>query len=120
MSKTFKIQNNDISDGYHTFDELYEHRVLLYLNLCLHNPDMCAFKCDFENWFCLYFESPCGQISYHIPNKYLGVVRNHGVKEVPNYKWDGHTSVQVIERLTNYLDCLSDKRANHIYGDIYE
>lgn len=39
MSKTFKIQNNDISDGYHTFDELYEHRVLLYLNLCLHNPD---------------------------------------------------------------------------------
>jgi len=116
--KQFRIQGNDISDGYHTFDELYEHRILLYLNLCLHNPDMCAFKCDYETWFCLYFESPCGQISYHIPNKYLDVVIKHGIKEVPDYKWDGHSSSDVVERLTRYLDCVPDKRMNELIGDL--
>ena len=30
------------SDGYHTFDELYEHRVLLWINLILlQHPKMC-------------------------------------------------------------------------------
>ena len=116
MSKTFKIVGNDMSDGYHTFDELYEHRVLLYLNLCLHAPDMCAFKCDYEDWFCLYLESPCGQISYHLPNKYLDVVKKHGIKEDPTYKWDGHDSKKVIERLTEYLGCLSDKRSMELFA----
>ena len=29
--KIFKIVNGDISDGYHTFDELYKHRCLLWI-----------------------------------------------------------------------------------------
>lgn len=29
--KAFKIVGNDLSDGYHTFDELYDHRCLLFL-----------------------------------------------------------------------------------------
>ena len=31
--KTFTIKNGDISDGYHTFDELYEHRIALFITL---------------------------------------------------------------------------------------
>lgn len=39
MSKKFQIEGGDISDGYHTFDELYEHRCLLFIRLCLLQPD---------------------------------------------------------------------------------
>ena len=28
-----EIREGDISDGYHTFDELYDHRITLYLSL---------------------------------------------------------------------------------------
>jgi len=100
MSKTFKIQGNDISDGFHTFDELYEHRCLLFLNLCLQSPQLCCYKQDYDEWFCLYMDSTCGQLSYHIPNKYLPLIEGKIgaiVKELDH--WDGHTSAQVIERL---------------------
>ena len=109
MNKTFKIVADDMSDGYHTFDELYEHRCLLFLNLCFHSPERCAFKKDYATWFCLYLETPRGQISYHIPNKYLPSVISCGIKEDADYKWDGHTSSDVIERLKLYLNDLPDK-----------
>lgn len=99
--KTFKIVNNDISDGYHTFDELYDHRCLLFVNLCLMQPEKCAYKHDddFGDWFCLYLETPKGQVSYHIPHKLLKLVDSK-IKCDPDYVWDGHTSAQVLERLS--------------------
>ena len=100
--KTFKIVNNDISDGYHTFDELYEHRCLLFINLvlALKGVNASAWKSDldFGSWFCLYLETEYGQISYHIPNKFLFLVEPE-IPQVDNYKWDGHSSATVIERL---------------------
>lgn len=99
MSKNFKIVGNDISDGYHTFDELYEHRCLLFINLCLAAVNFkSAWKQDYETWFCLYLETPQGQISYHIPNKYLFLIEDK-IPFEPDYKWDGHTSETVLERL---------------------
>lgn len=97
--KKFQIVGNDISDGYHTFGELYEHRCLLYLNLCLLQPEKCAFKRDHETWFCLYMETDEGQISYHLPNRYLPVVRAK-IREDANYEWDGHNSARVAGNLT--------------------
>jgi hypothetical protein len=98
MSKTFKIVNGDISDGYHTFDELYEHRCLLFINLCLMQPEKCAWKFDYPGWFCLYLETPKGQISYHLPVQMLRLIT--AIKKDQDYKWDGHTSQQVLERLS--------------------
>lgn len=98
--KTFKIVGNDMSDGYHTFDELYEHRCLLFLNICMDKPEKCVFKKDYETWFCLYYESPFGQISYHLPDKYLEVVRAQ-IRQDDNYEFDGHSSKEVIGRLTS-------------------
>jgi len=96
--KTFKIVGNDISDGYHTFDELYEHRCLLFLNLCLLTPEKCVFKIDYGTWFCLYYETEFGQISYHLPNKYIDLIVGK-IKRDDNHKWDGHDSENVITRL---------------------
>lgn len=101
MSKTFKIVGNDISDGYHTFDELYEHRCLLFLYLVRMNADKARWKLDpgFGNWFCLYYETPSGQISYHVPMKHLHLIQPF-VTQDQNYKWDGHTPEQVLQRLS--------------------
>jgi hypothetical protein len=97
--KTFKIVGDDISDGYHTFGELYEHRNMLFMNICSVVPDQCAWRPDFEGWFVLYWESPKGQVSYHIQNKYLPLIEGR-IKRVDGYRYDGHTSTQVLERLT--------------------
>jgi hypothetical protein len=100
MSKTFKIVNGDISDGYHTFDELYEHRCHLFLALALSQKEKALWRPDYDGWFCLYLNSECGQISYHIPDKMLHFVENK-VKRIPagESAWDGHTSADVINRL---------------------
>lgn len=87
----------ETSDGFHAFNELYEHRVLLWINLCLTQKDKCyVVENHYDGWFLLGMETEDGQISYHCPNKHLDFVsqikRHH-----PDF--DGHTSKQVIERL---------------------
>lgn len=103
--KTFKIVGNDISDGYHTFDELYDHRCLLYIAMALllkqKGDGLCFVKEHFAGWDLLVLE-PEGkpQISYHIPLKYAALYRDI-VPEVAikDHKYDGHTSKDVLERL---------------------
>lgn len=88
----------EISDGYHTFNELYEHRVLLWINLVqLQHPDICYLvENHYEGWFLLGVETPVGQLSYHCPNKHLDLVENIPRRQP---EFDGHTSEDVIERL---------------------
>jgi len=103
--------NDQTSDGYHTFDERYEHRNLLFINLCRMWID--EHSCgawwnrngDYEGYFCLYFEPHYrrGQISYYLPDKYLGSMAPiPGERcEIPyqEREWDGHTSKDVLDRL---------------------
>lgn len=98
MGKKFEIKGDDISDGYHTFSELYEHRIALYLAFCKVSGFPCFFKKDYETWFCLYCETPGGQISYHLPNIYLEIVMAFA-SESPDHKFDGHNSNMVLLRL---------------------
>lgn len=99
--KTFKIVDGDISDGYHTFAELYEHRCLLFINLCNVDWLNACWKIDQETpgWFLLYLNSKAGQISYHISDKYLGLLTPK-IAEVSGAQWDGHTPKDVVSRLT--------------------
>ena len=98
--KSFHIKDNDISDGYHTFGELYDHRCMLFINLCLAHPTRCAWKEDegTPGWVLLYWESPCGQVSYHVPERLLLTFCGE-IKQNDNYTWDGHTSNDVLLRL---------------------
>lgn len=96
--KTFKIVDNDISDGYHTFSELYDHRCLLFIRLCLMTPEKALWRDHFNGWFALYLELPEGQISYHIPEKYLTLIQDKILNSALN-PFDGHTSQTVINRL---------------------
>lgn len=96
----------EISDGYHTFNELYEHRHMLFITLCLACRNECRWKHDMPGWFVLYLNTHMGQISYHIPDKYLYMVERHIKKlddEDKNY-WDGHSSQDVIKRFKGIIN----------------
>lgn len=107
--KMFHTDTQNISDGYHTFDELYKHRYALFAVLCnqLYLPENC-YKCRkhadgtmYEGWFIVVVNLPTvGQISYHIPEKYWDKF-NVREKEKSN-DFDGHTSEDVIKRLWDY------------------
>jgi len=96
-----------VSDGYHTFNELYEHRNLLFLNLAASNPEI-AFKTRLDDkkekyggWFILGINTEYGQITYHLPEKYWEEAR---VKEMEyNYDYDGHTAYDVCHRLLFFV-----------------
>lgn len=108
---------NDIgltSDGYHTFNELYEHRNLLFINMCRMYVDEHGSGVwwnrngGYEGYFCLYFESYYKQISYHIPDKYLGCMKETPGErcaiEYQECEWDGHTSKDVLDRLLERVE----------------
>lgn len=92
------IQDGDISDGYHTFAELYEHRCLLFINLILTDRKNAYWKPDFEGWDCIYWESPEGQISYHVPTRFRSLYEKK-IEKHDIHVWDGHTSGDVVKRL---------------------
>lgn len=96
----------EISDGHHTFNELYDHRNLLFLNLITANPEI-SFKTWLndkkereDGWFILGMNTEHGQITYHLPDKFWDMAC---VKETEyNFDYDGHTSADVCERLAHF------------------
>lgn len=105
----------EASDGYHTFNELYDHRRALTAVLATigsingdswkskqHHPDD---KPMFDGYFIVGIELPAGQISYHYSLDFWGQF-----DAVPEHeyapKWDGHTSGDVVERLFGFKDLL--------------
>ncbi len=97
---------NNISDGYHTFGELYEHRYILFLNLALAYSGI-AFKTwlndkkeAWDGWFILGINTEYGQITYHLPEKFWIAAE---VREIEyNFDYDGHTSKDVCDRLSRF------------------
>lgn len=115
MSKKYEIKNGDISDGYHTFDELYEHRCLLFIAWIIsvdsHIMDVIPsyIPDHFEGWDLIWTSIPDGtgdlkQISYHVPVKYRHLYRGHCNRQEVNSAYDGHTSGDVIKRITEFLE----------------
>lgn len=106
------IKTDGITDGYHTFGELYEHRNLLFLNLC----KLLYFSPQFQNsheiwrkpiedgWFLMGINLEAGkQVSYHLPESLWDMTNFVDVKNENEYVFDGHTSKDVVDRLTNLL-----------------
>lgn len=117
MPKTLNVVGEDnmsVSDGYHTFDELYDHRITLYIALCR------TFKfaaeseggnsqvwrtynhsdgSTMEGWFVLGIgKEPGKQITYHLPlNRWVETDFAEELDKAPEF--DGHTSADVLVRL---------------------
>lgn len=100
----------EISDGYHTFNELYYYRMLYnaaFFNLL---PKEWVHKskrhhdgeeCFGGGWFIVMANLPTGQISNHYE------LKDWDLFQIPEKKiadeWDGHTPQEAAERLHKYL-----------------
>lgn len=101
--------DGDTSDGYHTFNELYHHRAVLFTMICNQNKEI-AWKSKkhsdgtmFDNMFIVGIETPVGQATYHYDIEPYWDYFN--VKELDNAPlWDGHTAEQAIERIRLMAD----------------
>lgn len=101
----------DISDGYHTFNELYHHRALLFASLCMTTFSNKAWKSllhddpanpMYPGMFIVGVETPEGQATYHYDiDPYWSMFKN--IKEVDRApKYDGHTPEEAIQRIYNF------------------
>ena len=90
------IRTKDISDGYHTFGELYHHRAILFSVICntykdkawksLLHDDGTMFDGDM---FIVGVETPQGQYTYHYHiNPYWDIFDVQELEKAPVY--DGH------------------------------
>jgi hypothetical protein len=102
------------SDGYHTFDELYEFRMLYnagffnelaetgILEVSKSRKHSDGEECFGGGWFVVTAELPSGQITNHYE------MRNWDLFKVPVLdlapKWDGHTPEDVAKRLREFLE----------------
>ena len=117
MKRIEEILNNigDFSDGYHTFNELYDYRkaynAAFFNELAkqglydvhkskLHSDGEIPF--DDANWFIVMAELPTGQISNHYE------IKDWELFDIPEKNranvYDGHTPQDVYERLVKYLN----------------
>ena len=99
----------EFSDGYHTFNELYHHRAVLFSVICNMFPEK-AWKSKlhdtgdmFDGMFIVGIETEQGQATYHYDiEPYWDMFKVKELEKAP--KWDGHTPSDAIERIGN-LSC---------------
>lgn len=108
--KDENLNTNLISDGYHTFEELYEFRKTF--NAALFNEwakqgkhdthkswkHSDGLDCFGGGWFIVVAVLPTGQISNHYPAKDWNFFKIEEVEKA-KYDWDGHTPQDVLERI---------------------
>ncbi|MGL5709979.1 MAG: hypothetical protein ACRCW9_03945 [Cetobacterium sp.] len=96
LNEVLKGQDcNKISDGSHTFEELYYDRMYLFSIICNSNPSS-AWKSKkhddgqmFEGYFIVGISTKAGDFTYHY---HLDYWDNFDVPELALApKWDGHT-----------------------------
>lgn len=105
-----QLNIGEVSDGYHTFNELYYYRMLYnaaFFNLLpkgwVHKSKRhhTGEECFGGGWFVVIANLPTGQISNHYELKDWDLFRVPE-KEFAD-EWDGHTPQEAAERLHKYL-----------------
>lgn len=94
----------ETSDGYHTFNELYHHRAVLFSVVVANYPER-AWKSKkhhdgtmFDGMFIVGIDTPTGQATYHYDiDPYWDMFDCKVLENAP--EWDGHSSAQAIERV---------------------
>jgi hypothetical protein len=115
------VDVQDLSDGSHSYGELYDHRSILFMSLLavLERVELSSFGerqfkitkshfhadgAGYENYFlAMVINLKTGeQISYHLDtNEYWGMCPGEEVEPAP--EWDGHTSNDVVTRLISWF-----------------
>lgn len=111
----------DTSDGFHTFDELYHHRAVLFSLIVACFPSA-SWKSKrhsdgtmYDGMFIVGIETPEGQATYHFrEGKHWDLFQCRALDHAP--EWDGHTPAQAIERINSLKRVLVAER----FGDGFE
>ena len=98
------VITGETSDGYHTFNELYHHRAVLFSVIVKAFEDK-AWKSRkhhdgtmYDGMFIVGVETPYGQATYHYDMEpYWEMFCCKEIERAP--EWDGHTPAQAIERI---------------------
>lgn len=114
--------DGNTSDGYHTFDELYHHRAVLF-SVIVGNFATRAWKSKlhadgtmYEGMFIVGIETPDGQATYHYDvEPYWHLFRCKEVDRAP--EWDGHTPGQAIERISKLVDLIDRPTCRNVYDE---
>lgn len=94
----------ETSDGYHTFNELYNHRAVLFSVIVRDHVDL-AWKSKahndgsmYDGMFIVGIETPYGQATYHYDiDPYWDMFDCKELERAP--EWDGHTPDDAIARI---------------------
>lgn len=107
--RRLRVNKSNVSDGSHTFGELYDHRTAILLYAMKNSNDrvwIARYHNDgtyHDGYFIAGINVNEGeQITYHCTNKWwnkFAECENIEVYEVSPFKWDGHTSEDVLFRL---------------------
>ena len=105
----------ELSDGFHTFNSLYEQRMILFAALVKAYKDK-AWKsyrhedgeyCFGGGWFIVGIDTPEGTYTYHYENKYWDMF---DCIDLPRAKhWDGHTEADAETRLMSLPERKTDE-----------
>ncbi len=109
------LAKGELSDGYHTFNDLYYQRCMLFATI-VNTYSKLAWKshrhengelCFGGGWFIVGIDTPDGSYTYHYENKYWDLF---DCEELEYSKhWDGHTDKDVTRLLSlidKYLEAL--------------
>ena len=116
----FKKENpnesvGELSDTYHSFDDLYKHRTILSALLFLNFPYSWKSKIHedgtmYDGMFVTGFPTPTGMVSYHYDLEYWDLFKIPEIPHAPHF--DGYTDNDVLIRLTNIIKNSSTKLLN--------
>lgn len=100
------IEDNtdNVSDGYHTFEELYFHRMFLFSVICKNNKNSWRSQLHddgtmFENYFIVGITTPDGDFAYHYHMEHWNHFDNVKIIEKAP-PWDGHTAKDITRLLS--------------------
>ena len=97
---------DDVSDGFHTFRQLYYQRMMLFATIVKLNKDK-AWKslrhedgelCFGGGWFIVGIDTPEGSYTYHYENDFYSLF--DCVELERGKHWDGHTEKDVTRLLS--------------------
>lgn len=113
--KTGDITTGEISDGHHTFNELYKQRAILFCTVCNLYPDI-AWKSRkhyneesdpmYEGDFIAGIYTPLGQAAFHLKNNYWDMLHVGELERAPKY--DGYSSDEALARIASLGDLVGE------------
>jgi len=106
---------DDVSDGFHTFRQLYYQRMMLFATIVKQNKDK-AWKslrhedgelCFGGGWFVVGIDTPEGSYTYHYEDTFYSLF--DCIELERGKHWDGHTEKDVTRLLSLEQEPILDK-----------